>query len=239
MRIEIIEDPPPYTRDAVVDTITPILGSHLISQDIGRYIHASSQVSLPRRASSQIRSWAARLSDNPLWIQGPAETPYPSKAMLTGLAITRQYHPSISHFCSTRPPSGGGGGAAPNTCREMLADMFKQLIVELVFALPDEIYTTIDLSASRFEVLAQPEVDVSAVLGLLKDVRLLSRHEEINCIIEGVQLLENRDDMCHTRNLERTLRLIMEIMKTCFTSDGYVNILNDLVECGRVIKVYV
>ncbi|OTB11604.1 hypothetical protein K445DRAFT_15661 [Daldinia sp. EC12] len=226
-----------HTRGGVIRSITPILGNYFDLQDTRSYVQDASRIFFSRVAATRIRTWITHSTDNSLWIQGSAEESHPSRAMLAAVSVTVQPYLTISYFCplGTAFPSS----QAEPTCKEMLLDMIKRLIVKLVFVLPDEIFTTYDLSSSRFEILVEPEVDIRAALGLLRDIRLLSKYEEINCAIEGVQFLEDRTDIFHMQNLRRTLRQITMIMKTCFTSDGYVHVLDDLLRRGYVDEVRV
>ncbi|KAK6948146.1 hypothetical protein Daesc_009910 [Daldinia eschscholtzii] len=196
---EVCQGLAPYTRGAVIRSITPILGNYFDSQDTRSYVQDASQMLFSRVPATRIRTWITHSTDNSLWIQGSAEESHPSRAMLAAVSVMVQPYPTISHFCSlgTAFPSD----QAEPTSKEMLLDMIKRLIVKLVFVLPDEIFTTYDLSSSRFEILAEPEVDIRKALGLLRDIRLLSKYEEVNCVIEGVQFLEDRTDIFHIRNL--------------------------------------
>ncbi|KAI9712828.1 MAG: hypothetical protein M1820_001450 [Bogoriella megaspora] len=86
----------------------------------------------------------------------------------------------------------------------------------------------------------------------------------LHCIIEGVHLLEDRDNASHTRNLDRTLKILsslswsdlktsqdvhcessdevaepetQRVVKVFFATDGYVDSLAKLVDEGGLEKI--
>ncbi|KAI5927727.1 hypothetical protein F4810DRAFT_706471 [Camillea tinctor] len=146
----------------------------------------------------------------------------------------------------------------------MLIDLIQSFIVQHLLILPETTIATVDLSLERFEKLLDPELEFDDALQLLHDIRTLAP-PYLHYIIEGAQGLEDRSDNIHMRNLLLFSQEIMQVPRTpspddsmsassgrnnqpskekpeiitkvCVTTDGYVDILAELVEIGRIEKV--
>ncbi|KAL8744862.1 MAG: hypothetical protein Q9190_002936 [Brigantiaea leucoxantha] len=156
-------------------------------------------------------------------------------------------------------------GTVPQpSCRELLLDMVKSLIVQLALLLPERFVTRLDLSSARFQKL-HGACGIEDTILLLRDLRSLIP-KYFHCIICGLQELEDRNDAQLSRDLLHVVttlatlhedkamsvsreesetvlhdveenRRVLQTTKLCFTSDGYVDALARLAERGHVDKI--
>jgi hypothetical protein len=139
-------------------------------------------------------------------------------------------------------------------------DMLKSLIVQMVLFMPEIVDTLFDLSPARFKTLELEAFSVDETLQLLSDLRSVGP-PYLYCVISGIEVLEDRDDMQHTHDLFRVLDTLTSIheretaiapgeasemgadenlspiTKLCFTTDGYMDALARLAGDDRVDKV--
>ncbi|MDT9120777.1 hypothetical protein RSW84_25420, partial [Escherichia coli] len=81
--------------------------------------------------------------------------------------------------------------------------------VQLVSSLPPRVSTAVDLSPERFELAMRTNTDTSISLSLMSDLQNLVTRS-ILYVTDGLQLLENRSDREHTRNLNDFTKLMCE-----------------------------
>ncbi|KAI1643480.1 uncharacterized protein F4817DRAFT_368391 [Daldinia loculata] len=247
------------SRRVVQDVLRPILIRHLLDMDnIENTIVTTSRSPLQDHIKNRIYDWATSSHQDAIWIQGPHGAPYPSQNTLTAIfikALSKDLEiPCVSYFCSLRLHGVplGQDGLSTLSCQELLLEMVKSIVAQLANFLPRLIFRGVDPSIARIVSLINPEADISVALEILREIRNAAPLR-LHCIIEGVQLLEDRSNLRHTQNLRRTLHELSNIStpmpwlledeawatKTCFTSGGYVDALAQMVEDGHVDKVEV
>ncbi|KAI1660270.1 hypothetical protein F4813DRAFT_387132 [Daldinia decipiens] len=222
-----------------------------------------SSVSLETMIQSHIKTrinmWIQSPLEDTIWIRGSRHgvwTPTSQNTLEAAYAKVisdKAEIPNVFYFYSLRYPVYH---YQPEPSKgEMLLDMVKSIIVQLVMLLSEQpIYTDIDLSTERFLRLTDPGVSISTALSLLRDIRVFGP-PYLNCIVEGLEKVESPTDTRHTQNLLRTLLelskhepalasnvqfedyVVAKINRACFTSTGSVGVLDNMVNAGRVEKV--
>ncbi|KAI0415251.1 hypothetical protein F5X98DRAFT_230062 [Xylaria grammica] len=244
-----------FDRQEILDLLGPITAKY--ARDIRHVVGAVTQASraqITETVRRRIEVWTVSAQSDKLWVQGPYEGTHPSNTTFTAVCLVALANnsniPCLSYFCSL----GVHGTAASLqlTCQDMLADMVKSLIVQLLLLLPDEMESTPNLSRPRFAKLLDPHIDIEESMLLFRDLRALAP-PYIHCVIDATQELEDRSDLHHTQSLYRVLRTILDIpdrsgcqtparenvVKGCITSDGYVDVLAVLVERAHIEKMEV
>ncbi|RWA13068.1 hypothetical protein EKO27_g2021 [Xylaria grammica] len=244
-----------FNRQEILDLLGPITAKY--ARDIQHVVGAVTQASraqITETVRRRIEVWTVSAQSDKLWVQGPYERTHPSNTTFTAVCLVALANnsniPCLSYFCSL----GVHGTAASLqlTCQDMLADMVKSLIVQLLLLLPDEMESTPSLSRYRFAKLLDPHIDIEESMLLFRDLRALAP-PYIHCVIDAAQELEDRSDLRYTQSLYRVLRTILDIpdrsgrqtparenvVKGCITSDGYVDVLAVLVERAHVEKMEV
>ncbi|ETN45158.1 uncharacterized protein HMPREF1541_10035 [Cyphellophora europaea CBS 101466] len=107
------------------------------------------------------------------------------------------------------------------------------------------------LALERFQVLTNQDCDPEDAIRVLEDIWSLVP-SYIQCILEGLQLLEDRGNPSHTDRVLRVLRVIVSqtppdgdtdefhvprVTTICFISDGYVDCLAQSVQRGPIDKL--
>ena len=208
------EVPYEYHRQEILNylrTFLDRLGHDM--NDIIQMTFRASHSGVDSQIRNRLLSWTEDVKSNRLWIQGPSGTPQPSQNRLTAVCLTalsRQNHiPCISYFCSpdhSRPMCAA-------SYNDALKAMLASLITQLTLLLPDNFTTLLDLSSARFDALKSDDNPLwNSGLELLYDLRTLAP-KYLHCIVDGIQVLENRSDFQHTQNLSNL------ILKLCTLDD--------------------
>ncbi|KAI4139375.1 MAG: hypothetical protein L6R39_006320 [Caloplaca ligustica] len=256
-----------YRRDTLLDTLSLLKTAftHEIQALLDMTTQAS-QLMIDAQVQRRLLQWNKDPNNRNLWIQGPYEVSNPSQNTLTAVclvALSRQNDiPCVFYSCALTPENRGHN--AQWSSGRALSDMVKSLAVQLIFLLPEKFISTRNFALDRFERLQHELLDIDDTLDLLQDLRSLVP-PYLHCVVSGVQYLEDRDDKQHSRNLLRVLSTLtgqhkqsaeaashinrngapdqaevsdsLQITKVCFTSDGYVDTLAQLVEQGCLSKV--
>ncbi|KAK8075708.1 hypothetical protein PG997_010371 [Apiospora hydei] len=212
------------------------------------------KVAVDIQIKRHLNSWTSSLASNGIWIQGPHNVPYPNQNMLTaaclvGLANNAKI-PCISYFGSLQSRDSRGIYPSPP---KILLNMIKSFIVQLLL-LQEDPDMKFNFALSDVEQLMGPmSNDVDATLNLLHVLRALVP-PYLLCVINSVQVLEDRSDEAHTQSLRKVLRAVINLgqpqpplpgeaegaaktVKVCFTSDGHTDVLAAAVEAGLAEKV--
>lgn len=149
--------------------------------------------------------------------------------------------------------------------QEALMDMVKSLTIQLAFLILGSFVTRVDFSSKRLGKLQQDALSVDDALNLLHGLRSLAP-PYLHCVVDGVQDLEDRDDLQQTRNFSYLLNTLVTMHENnaaatsgedlgkvseqaeevqplsqtttlCFTTDGFVDTLAQFVEQDRLDKV--
>ncbi|KAF3401079.1 hypothetical protein DPV78_004951 [Talaromyces pinophilus] len=207
----------------------------------------------------QLTVWLKDLSSRNLWIQGPHGVAKPSQNSMTAVSIVAVSHenniPTISYFCSLSFDND------PHlTRREALRAMLTSIIAQFVLFLPARGSTSMNLSVARFSSMAHNTPSIDELLQLIRDLRMAGPRY-LHCIIDNIQILEDRSDPAYTRDLLLTIATFCElasdvappqtregndievfghsimITKTCFTTDGMMDGLSQAAEIDLLEKV--
>ena len=126
---------------------------------------------------------------------------------------------------------------------QSLHEMIISFIVQSIAMLPEDFSTRLDLSPERIARCIEQSSTTNQRLELLRDLLSISTQPRI-WIIDGMQLLEDRANPNHTRDLSQLLDLVCKCCsddeggglrsKCCITTDGYVDALAEKVEEGFV-----
>ena len=200
-----------YDRQLILNLLDPIVKRFRDdTQAIVNITSSALRVSIDDQVKRRIDTWITNPGCEAVWILGPHDVSHPSQNTLTAVCLialsSRHDVPSLSYFCSLRTLSSLGSRL---THKEILLDMIKSFIVQLLLRCPEHITTELDLSSSRLSMLMEPDVDIGMALELFFDVRTLAPRY-MHCVIEAVQELEDRGDAQHTRQLQRALREIVK-----------------------------
>lgn len=200
-----------YDRQLILNLLEPVVKRFRDdTQAVVNITSSALHVSIDDQVKRRIDTWITNPCCEGLWILGPHDVSHPSQNTLTAVCLialsSRHDVPSLSYFCSLRTLSSLGSRL---THKEILLDMIKSFIVQLLLRCPEHIATELDLSSSRFSMLMEPDVDIGMALELFFDVRTLAPRY-MHCVIEAVQELEDRGDAQHTRQLQRALREIVK-----------------------------
>lgn len=198
--------------------------------ELQRLLERAAHLQVDRKVTKALREWMFDSKAATHWIEGPAAVSTPSQNTLTSAALTallQQRHCVAFYFCNSQKT---------RSHKQALREMIKSLIVQLVSSLPPRVSTAVDLSPERFELAMRTNTDTALSLSLMSDLQNLVTRSVL-CVIDGLQVLENRSDRDHTRNLNDFSKLICEATlnsqspsKLCFFTDGYVDALARVVE---------
>lgn len=211
-----------------------------------------------RQVHRQLTSWLQAFSSRNLWIQGPHAVTKPSQSSMTAMSIVALSHenniPTISYFCSLSYDN------CPQLPRDVaLRAMLTSIVAQLVLFLPERGSTSMDLSFARFSSIAQKVPSVDELLRLIRDLRKAGP-QYLHCIIDSIQILEDRSDPVFTKDLLLTIAMLCDlaydvhsqshedndnellggstmITKTCFTTDGMMDGLSQAAEIDLIEKV--
>lgn len=94
--------------------------------------------------------------------------------------------------------------------------MIQSLAAQLVWLMPEEFSTDVNLSEKRLSSCFEPGAEVIDVLQLFKEMFSVidGTHSTVVCVIYGLQMLQVLDDRVHTREL------MWAIKSTCRCSRG-------------------
>jgi hypothetical protein len=236
-----------YTREDLKNAISSYKNVPKPQDDeLGGILYDTSQVLLDAAVANRLQSWTKSDEADRLWIQGPRDTTRPSQNTLTAISLAalakRHNIPLISYFCAIADDRHGADLVA-----DSLAEMVSSLIVQMVAQLPSQFTTGIDLRSSRLRLVDKSVGSVSEKLELVRDLRSLLPKFVI-CIIDCLQILEDRSDRAHSRLLQQVIYCLCTLdsdledaktlTKVCFTTDGYVDILGAAARADALEKIY-
>lgn len=211
-----------------------------------------------RQVHRQLTSWLQDFSSRNLWIQGPHGVPKPSQNSMTAVSIVALSHqnniPTISYFCSLNYET-----QSRLTRRGALRAMLTSIIAQFVLFLPARGSTSVNFSLARFSSITQQTSTIDELLQLIRDLRMAGPRY-LHCIIDNIQVLEDRSDPAYTRDLLMTIATLCELSsdvhaqnqdgndievfghsavltKTCFTTDGMMDGLSQAAEIDLLEKI--
>jgi hypothetical protein len=211
-----------------------------------------------RQVHRQLISWLQDFSSRNLWIQGPHGVAKPSQNSMTAVSIVALSHenniPTVSYFCSL-----GCDNHPQMTSHDALRAMLTSILAQLVLFLPARGSASMSLSLDRFSSIAQKPPNIDELLQLIGDLRKAGPRY-LHCVIDSIQILEERSDPVFTRDLlltidtlcnfaydvpsqsqedddYETLGVSTMITKTCFTTDGMMDGLLQAAEIDLIEKV--
>ena len=235
-------------------------------QEVVGITSKASSITVSPLLKQRIADWTSSGRSEALWIQGPYNGYSPSQSAFTAVCLvalsSQNDIPCISYFCTLSNANVSSMSRA--SPEKLLSDLVKSVITQIVLLLRKNPPISSDLLPSRFEQLTKDgDFDFDYGVQLLHDVRALTP-AYLHCIIEGGHMLEDRENSTHTRNLERILKElvpsgedeletchdgqhetsgevaepeIQRIVKTCFTTDGYMDALARLVDGHKLKKI--
>ncbi|KAK6829810.1 hypothetical protein PG987_010394 [Apiospora arundinis] len=203
-----------------------------------------------------LEAWKSSMTGNRIWMQGPYDVSHPSQntltaACLVGLANNAKV-PFLSYFCSLkRQQQMSSPGLSPP---HILLDMMKSLIVQLLLLQTSDT-SIIDIPLTDFDRLLMGS-DLDTALNLLHKLRGLVPSYCL-CVIESVDVLEDRGDGAHTANLHKVLREVINLgqplreereekeeevgayktVKILLTTNGHVDVLAVAAQNGFLEKI--
>ncbi|KAK8850867.1 hypothetical protein PGQ11_013346 [Apiospora arundinis] len=215
-------------------------------------------VSVDLQIKRHLEAWKSSMTGNRIWVQGPHDVSHPSQntltaACLVGLANNAKI-PFLSYFCSLKQQHQmSSPGLTPP---DILLDMVKSLIVQLLLRQTSDAFT-IDIPLTDFDRLLTGS-DLDTALDVLHKLRGLVPSYCL-CVIESVDVLEDRSDVAHTANLREVLREVINLgqpleekekekaegnegdsyktVKILLTSNGHVDVLAVAAQGGFLEKI--
>ncbi|EEA28122.1 hypothetical protein PMAA_029400 [Talaromyces marneffei ATCC 18224] len=211
-----------------------------------------------RQVHRQLTFWLQDFSSRNLWIQGPHGVTKPSQNSMTAVSIVALSHenniPTVSYFCSLSYDNN-----PQLTRRDALRSMLTSIIAQFVLFLPARGSTSMNLSPARFSSIAQNTPSIDVLLQLIRDLRKAGPRY-LHCVIDSIQILEERSDPVYTKDLLLTIATFCDlaydappqnhedndnealehsimITKTCFTTDGIMDGLSQAAEIDIIEKV--
>lgn len=257
-----------FQREDVLRHLGPIAEAY--GHDIETVVDITSKatkIAVNPRVRQRIADWTSSGRSETLWVQGPRGVHSPSLNTLTAVCLlalsSRNEIPCLSYFCTLS--SANAPSASELSPQKTLSNLIKSVITQIVLLLPDHLLTSSDLSPNRFKQLIKDEkdFDFDHALQLLHDLRSLIP-AYLHCIIDGAQMLEDRENSLHTHHLQRALEELISVpwseaeacqdtqlkppndmpgpevrrvIKVCFTTDGYVDGLAQLAGDYRLEKI--
>ena len=94
--------------------------------------------------------------------------------------------------------------------------MISSLILQWVVHLPYQFRTELDLSPGRLGLIDKDAGSVADKLNLLSDLRSLVP-KFIICVVDCLQILENRSDRAHIHHLQQVIYCLAPSMTTMMT----------------------
>ncbi len=221
------------TSDGVVEADRPRASTHELtfteldmrSRSLGAATTGFTGEALqsPQQTSAKIyiplQEWLSASESRILWIYGPPNPNKPSDLSSTSAfivtVITRAKLPLVAHQCQN---SGSEIGA--------LISMIYSVIIQLIWLLPDNFATDIDLSSDRFIMLDRSIGTLPDALLLMEDLLTLVPRLLV-VVLDGFQLCEDaRDDEQGTGLFLNFFLAILKngkegrVLKVLFTTDG-------------------
>lgn len=206
-----------YDRQLILSLLDPIVKSFKEStQAIVNITSRALRVTIDNQVKRHIDTWITNPHSEAIWILGPHEVSNPSQNTLTAvclIALSRRHDvPCLSYFCSSTETHASSGSVSYLSHKELLLDMVKSFILQLLLLSPAEHTATdsdLDLSPSRFSRLIERDIDIEEALELFLDVRHALAPRYLHCVVEAAHILEDRRDSQHTRQLQRVFREIV------------------------------
>ena len=175
----------------------------------------------PNKAYFALQEWLSAPESRFLWMYGSANTSKPSELSSTSACLVSKIHnaklPLIAHQCDDSGSS-----------MDKLISMVYSVVIQLIWLLPEDFSTKIDLSPCRSESLDRSVYRLPDVLFLMKDLLTLAPRLLI-VVIDSIQLCEDGLGPDNNRGTEIYLDLFRKILtiggnarvqKTLFTTDG-------------------
>ncbi|KAK6860753.1 hypothetical protein PG995_004389 [Apiospora arundinis] len=213
-------------------------------------------LSVDLQIKRHLEAWKSSMTGNRIWVQGPHNVSHPSPntltaACLVGLANNTKI-PFLSYFCSLKQQQQM---SSPDLSPpDILLDMVKSLIVQLLLLQTSDT-STIDIPLTDFDRLLMGS-DLDTALNLLHKLRGLVPSYCL-CVIESIDVLEDRGDGAHTATLCKVLREVINLgqplgekrvekeeeagayktVKILLTSNGHVDVLAVAAQDGSLEKI--
>ncbi|RMZ01524.1 hypothetical protein D0864_03433, partial [Hortaea werneckii] len=211
--------------------------------DAKTHSHRATHLETDSQVVLKLHNWLDGAVGPNLWIQGPAHVPSPSQNTLTAIALMVALQdggcPVLSFFCDSIR-------TAQLSPRQILSELVRCFIAQLVPHLPSVIRSDRDLSPSRFSAACGEDCLIEDVLALLMDI-VNSPESPAFFLIDGMQALEQRADTEHTQDLSCMIEylcgtdtehgVMSPANKVCFTSDGFVDALALQAQRGQLEMV--
>ncbi|KAI7222710.1 hypothetical protein KC333_g968 [Hortaea werneckii] len=211
--------------------------------DAQNHSYRATHLETDNRVVLKLHNWLDGTVGSNLWIQGPAHVPSPSQNTLTAMALMVALQsgrcPVLSFFCNS-------SRTMQLSSRQILSELVRCFIAQLVPHLPSVIRSDQDLSPPRFFSACRQDCPVEDSLALLMDI-VDSVESPVYFLIDGVQALEQYADAEHTQSLSRMVEYLCgtdaegqkksSANNVCFTSDGFVDALALQAQRGQLEKV--
>ena len=174
---------------------------------------------MPASVYLQLEQWLSASESRVLWIYGSPTTSKPSDLSSTSAFVVSTINhaklPLIAHQCQSSESEMGA-----------LISLVYSVVIQLIWLLPEDFSTDIDLSPRRFSFLDRSTERLPHVLLLMEDLLTLASRLLV-VIIDGIQLCENGlDELRGTGVYLNFFREILKngekdrVLKTLFTTDG-------------------
>ena len=173
------------------------------------------------KAHLALQDWLSASDSRVLWIYGSSHTNTPSDLSSTSASVVSTINqaklPLIAYQCQN-------SGSSMDT----LISMVYSVVIQLIWLLPEEFSTNIDLSHGRLSFFDRSVERLCHVIFFMEDLLTLAPRLLI-VVIDGIQLCEDGlglDDERGTAIYLNCFRQILKnggndrIMKTLFTTDG-------------------
>ncbi|RDW63357.1 hypothetical protein BP6252_10902 [Coleophoma cylindrospora] len=206
-----------------------------------------------------LEQWTKTSSSQYLWIEGPHDVEYPSQNTFTSVSLILSARatgiPTIYHFCGEYPDALSS------------SDFYTWTTVSLIYSLISQLWQHVssskdskfDFALSRLEGLDGTISSLPLAVTLLGDL-MVFRPPVLFCVIDNIQELEDLRDPRLCDVLRKVVGLLcpsvdshqignrlqnekeiesdnMQRIKTCFTTDGYVDVLGSMSSDERLDKV--
>ena len=175
----------------------------------------------PRKAHLALQEWLSASESRVLWIYGSSSTRKPSDLSSTSAFLVSTIHraglPLIAHQCEN-------SGSSMDT----LISMVYSMLTQLIWLVPEDFSTSIDLSPDRFSLFDRSVESLLHAMLFIQDLLTLAPRILV-VVIDGLQLCEDGlalDNKQGTGMYLGFIRQILEngrddrVLKTLFTTDG-------------------
>ncbi|KAI9712427.1 MAG: hypothetical protein M1820_001640 [Bogoriella megaspora] len=203
-------------------------------------MYSVNDLHLERDVVEALKKWVLSSTSSFLWIEGPSDAEAPSKNSLTAASLIagaqESNTPWVGYFI--QPMIKGSGSKRRVLGTEVLVSLVYTLISQLLPQLPPQVpsssFGSADVWKAEFYALDGAEASLPSAIAMIRKILDLFSGPVL-CIIDGLEYLDYGSTKVANRSLLSSFIRSLSPgfgkggselwLKTCFTSDGYAELL--------------